>query len=181
MKKFLSVLLLCLSSLSFADYDRSEFGGGWSDFDHNCRDTRQEILARDSKKEVSWLLPEKCKIQSGWWVDPYTLRVFLYPQGLDIDHIIPLKYAYVHGAGEWPRSKKLQFANDPENLLAVAASANRQKGDKGPLNWLPSNEAYLCEYSSKWLYIAGKYQLEISALDNLKLKQIQEGCKIKKK
>jgi hypothetical protein len=36
------------------------------------------------------------------------------------------------------------FANDPGNLLATSASADRSKGAKGPDQWLPSFGH--CEY-----------------------------------
>ena len=31
---------------------------------------------------------------------------------IDIDHIIPLKYAFEMGASDWRKSKKEKFAND---------------------------------------------------------------------
>ena len=176
MKKLFFSLLLITSCAFGSDYNRDEWGV-WGDSDNDCQNTRQEILARDSiKGELSWELPEKCKVLGGQWVDPYTKKVFIFPIGMDIDHVIPLSYAHKNGADTWDIEKKIKFANDPDNLLAVSASANRQKGDKGPLNWLPSNEAYLCEYSRKWQKVAAKYSLELSALDALKLKQIDEGC-----
>lgn len=181
LKILLTVMLLSVTNIAVAEYERDEWGV-WSDLDSDCRNTRQEILARDSKKsELSWESKEKCKVIGGYWIDPYTKKVFLFPQGMDIDHIIPLSYAHKNGAEFWDKEKKIQFANDPDNLLAVSASANRQKGDKSPLHWLPSNKAYLCEYSRKWQKVATKYSLELSALDALKLKQIDEECKKKSK
>jgi hypothetical protein len=41
------------------------------------------------------------------------------------------------------------FANDPLNLLAVAASANRQKGDGGTVTWLPANKSFRCSYAAR--------------------------------
>jgi hypothetical protein len=48
-----------------------------------------------------------------------------------------LSWAWKHGASQWTSAKREQFANDETNLVAVEASLNRQKGDKGPNEWLP--------------------------------------------
>jgi len=52
--------------------------------------------------------------------------------------------AFLSGANQWSRQKKILFANDLENkdhLLAVYRSANRSKRAKGPARWLPPNTA----------------------------------------
>ncbi|WP_236079024.1 HNH endonuclease family protein [Marinobacter nauticus] len=44
---------------------------------------------------------------------------------VDIDHVVPLNWAWGHGASSWPRQKREKFANDPVNLIPVEASLNR--------------------------------------------------------
>nr|WP_165773442.1 HNH endonuclease family protein [Zooshikella ganghwensis] len=72
--------------------------------------------------------------------------MFSNPSDLDIDHIVPLKEAFRSGASLWNATRKREFANDLENLLAVSNSANRQKGDKDPTHWTPENWNYQCDY-----------------------------------
>jgi hypothetical protein len=57
---------------------------------------------------------------------------------VDVDHVVPLKWAHDHGGGEWSREKKKRFANDPLNLLVVHDRINRIKGAKGIDKWMPS-------------------------------------------
>ena len=61
----------------------------------------------------------------------YSGEVIFDASKLDIDHIVPLKWDWGHGANEWSKEKREKFANDPVNLVAVEASLNRQKGAKG--------------------------------------------------
>ncbi|MGI0119860.1 HNH endonuclease [Zooshikella sp. RANM57] len=120
-------------------YDRKNWKH-WTDEDHDCQDTREEVLIRDA--EQIGLSPRGCKVTYGVWQCPYTGLVFSNPSDLDIDHIVPLKEAFRSGASLWNAARKREFANDLENLLAVSNSTNRQKGDKDPTHWMPENWYY---------------------------------------
>lgn len=125
------------------------------------KNTREEILKRDG----NGVSTTNGKVKSGVWNDPYSGYQFRNVKDLDIDHIFPLKRANNSGAYNWSTEKKEQFANDPENLLAVSGKENRAKGAKGPSEWLPSNSAYHKEYCEKYLHIAQKYGLTITQAD----------------
>jgi 5-methylcytosine-specific restriction endonuclease McrA len=152
MKKW---ILFLLPSLAFADYDRADWKH-WIDADSDCQDTRQEILIRDSLIPVE-LSENGCRVVAGVWQGQYTGEVFTRPKALDIDHIVPLKWAYKHGGENWSPLLRQVFANDPENLLAVKASANRAKGAKGPDEYMP--EQNQCMYLQQWRSIVGRYGL----------------------
>ncbi len=85
---------------------------------------------------------------------------------LDIDHVVPLKWAYEHGAHDWPVERKAKFANDPLNTIAVSLSANRSKGAKGPTEWMPPNNAYRCDYLRKFESVLKAYGLAFSPNKN---------------
>ena len=91
------------------------------------------------------------------WELPYSGGAVTHARQIDIDHIIPLKWAHGHGADRWSSNQKQTFANDPENLLARSASANRRKGAKGPDDWTP--EVNHCEYAKRWGRLFIKYRL----------------------
>jgi hypothetical protein len=99
----------------------------------------------------------------GRWNDPYTGKIFSNARDLDIDHMVPLAWAHAHGADQWDAAQRRKFANDPINLFAVEASANRAKGAKGPLDWLPPDAAYRCEYITRFHRIVLTYKLSYSA------------------
>lgn len=130
----------------------------WIDADGDCEDTRAEILIRDSQRTVSFD-SGGCTVTSGLWPLPYIGGHVTDPGELDIDHIIPLKWAHGHGGDRWLPELKRAFANDPDNLLPVHYSANRSKGSKGPDDWMPSLDQ--CGYAKRWEKLLEKYQLMV--------------------
>ena len=134
-------------------YDRNDWGG-WIDEDGDCQNTRAEILIRDSQAEVSF---DGCRVVSGLWKLPYSGGSTTSASQIDIDHIIPLKWAHGHGGDRWSDAKKKAFANDPENLMATSSSANRSKGAKGPDEWMPAINR--CSYAQRWEELIEKYGL----------------------
>lgn len=134
----------------------------WIDADHDCQDTRQEILIAESEVPVEFTDERHCKVRLGRWTCPYTGRIVTDPAGLDIDHMVPLENANASGGWRWSPQQKEAFANDldhPEALVAVVASANRQKGSKGPEAWLPPNGARRCQYIANWVAIKTRWSL----------------------
>ena len=158
MMKRLAALLCLIAAPVFADYDRSEWKH-WIDADKDCQNTRHEILIRDSLAPVQ-LSENGCRVISGVWVGQYTGEVFTDARRLDADHIVPLKWAYDHGGEDWSPTLKRVFANDPENIIPVKASANRSKGAKGPSEYMPPLNQ--CEYLRQWRSIVNRYGLEFS-------------------
>jgi len=146
------------NSTSISKYNRKSWPH-WVDNDHDCQNTRTEILIRDSLAPVKFKRNKGCNVTWGKWLDPYTTRTFTKASDIDIDHIIPLAHAHSSGGKSWSRGKKRKFANDPENLLAVEDNANQQKGSKSPVQWMPENKRYHCIYLRKWKYLKAKYNL----------------------
>jgi hypothetical protein len=140
------------------EYDRDLYGG-WGDLDSDCQNTRHELLAELSTAEVLWD-HLGCVVKRGRWIDPYTDKIFTDAGDLDVDHLVPLAYAHARGAYAWPSEKRTDFANDPRNLFAVEASANRSKGSRGPSRWLPPNEAFRCQYIVRFIRIMMIYDLQ---------------------
>ncbi len=83
-------------------YDRSDWPH-WLDNDKDCQNTRQEILIQTSNKTVEFKSENKCNVLSGEWYDPYSGDTFTISKELDLDHIVPLKFAHGHGADKWIR------------------------------------------------------------------------------
>ena len=179
MKKLVFLILLSFSlssNLAIAgEYKRSDWPH-WIDEDGDCQKTRVEILVRDSVGLIAFRSNKLCKVVAGHWVGPYTGKTIYATMGVDIDHIVPLKHAHLSGGENWTREKKKEFANDPENLLATTASANRSKGFKGPAEWMPPLESYHCEYIKRWVVLKEKYGLTSSDAEKQKIEEIQAGC-----
>ena len=142
------------------EYNREDWGN-WIDEDGDGLNTRHEVLAEESliKPVIS-----NNKVVSGKWFDKYTGKYFTNPSDLDIDHLVPLKNAYISGASNWSKKKKSRYYNYlkyDNHLIAVSKSANRNKSDKSPVDWLPPNEEYQCEYVREWFKIKTAWELAI--------------------
>lgn len=145
--------------VSATAYERSNFGHGWADFDGDCRNSRMEALISQSTNQVRFA-EDNCRVISGRWISPFTGNVIHNASDIDIDHVVPLKWAWEHGADGWDQEKRERFANDPVNLWSVELSLNRQKGAKGPEEWLPP--AGQCQYVSRFVRIVKVYDLRPS-------------------
>lgn len=141
-------------------YNREDWGN-WIDEDKDGLNTRDEVLAEESliKPVIS-----NNKVIYGKWFDKYTGKYFTNPRDLDIDHLVPLKNAHISGASNWSKRKKNRYYNYlryDNHLIAVSKSANRNKSDKSPVEWLPPNEEYQCEYVREWYKIKSDWGLTV--------------------
>jgi hypothetical protein len=142
-------------------YRRAAFGTGWEN-GTGC-DTRDQILARDLVDVTT----RGCKVETGTLHDPYTGVDISFTRGeqtsaaVQIDHLVPLAYAWDMGASQWPDDKRHRFYSDPDELLAVSGKANEEKADYPPGAWMPSNAAYDCEYDRRFVTVLRTYSLPI--------------------
>lgn len=161
------------------------FGTAWSDDTsapdaHNGCDTRDDVL-REQLVNVSVTAGTNgCKVASGTLVDPYTGGVVDFAQrhyDIDIDHVVPLAYAWDMGASGWTQQQREQFANDTSmELLASWGPANETKGDSGPAEWLPPDRTFRCDYVLRFLRVITHYGLAITTDDARAAQRVARGC-----
>src|SRR4051794_10330873 len=156
-------------------YSRRQFGDGWITTD-GC-DTRDRILTRDLTA-MAYL--DDCRVESGILADPYTAARIRFTRGgaseVDIDHVVALSDAWQKGAQQWPAAKRVAFANDPLNLLAVDAHANRSKGDGDAATWLPPNKSIRCAYVARQIAVKRKYELAVTAAEKQAIVRVLGRC-----
>lgn len=170
------------------DYRRAAFGEAWDDntdapLGHNGCDTRDDILNRDLvDKTYVWVTRCPDAVATGTLHDPYTNKTIAFHRGpkvgeaVQIDHIVPLAYAWDMGAFAWPDAERLRFANDPANLLAVDGQANQDKGDSPPAQWMPPNTAFACQYAMQFIAVLRGYQLPVDQPSVGVLRQAAATC-----
>ena len=72
-------------------------------------------------------------------MDPYSVWMITDASQLDIDQLVPLKEAHESGRYAWDAQTRQAYANDlrdPNHLIAVDRSLNRQKGARDPAEYL---------------------------------------------
>lgn len=174
--------LLAVSAFAAGAEYRREDWPHWRGLVSQCWDVRQEVLRRDSLEAPTWdLTTGACRVTAGLWVDPYTAKIAWIkdPAAVDIDHLVPLKWAHEHGGATWPKKRREAFANYLGFRLAIRATdaaVNRSKGARGPSEWAPPNPYARCEYAQAWATLIVIWDLRPGEADRAALQAMAETC-----
>ncbi|KAM7194419.1 hypothetical protein V8F20_007945 [Naviculisporaceae sp. PSN 640] len=146
----------------------------WITISGQCN-ARETVLARDGTNVVSG---SNCAPTSGTWKSPYDGATWTAASDIDIDHMVPLKNAWVNGAKSWTTSKRQQFANDltRPQLWAVTDSVNQAKGDKSPDAWKPPLSSFYCTYAKSWVQVKYYWALSITSAEKSALTSMLNTC-----
>lgn len=171
-RTYLSQLTVAAESNSPA-YSRDRFKT-WDIISGTC-DTRETVLKRDGTNVVT---DSACKSTSGNWVSPYDGVATTLASDLDIDHVVPLKEAWVSGARSWTDAQRESFANDltRPQLVAVTDNLNQSKGDKDPAEWVPPLTSFRCTYARAWVTVKHFYDLTIDSAEKTALTSLLANC-----
>lgn len=175
------------SRVSRGDYDRSAFGSSWTDDANvlgsgNGCDTRNDILARDLEDvRVGPVTSCPRAVVGGELRSPYTGKTVVFRRdrnatAVQIDHIVPLAFAWDVGAFGWPARRRVDLANDPANLVAVDAASNQEKSDSEPGRWLPPDHGFHCQYAIEFVVVTSTYGLAVDAASRSVLAGILGRC-----
>ena len=155
-------------------YNRKLHFGRWINdpTDETCYNTRAKVLLRDTNGDIFYRQTNRCVVDRGTWSDPYTGRTFTDSRDIQIDHMVPLKNAYVSGAWKWDYQTRCLYANFLGNnfhLISSNGIENMRKGDRAPNGYMPPNLSYQCRYLENWLKIKLIWKLtmtpaEVSAI-----------------
>lgn len=168
-------------------YKRSLYGKAWTDnvdvlYGHNGCRTREDILKRDLIA-VQMREGSDCIVEKGILLDPYTGDVVHFVRGqgtsalVQIDHVVAMADSWQKGAQQWDFQKRVNFANDPRNLIAVSGYINQQKGAGDTATWLPPNKAYRCEYVTRQVEIKRLYGLWVTqAEQDAMVRELSKCC-----
>lgn len=164
-------------------YDRDSFGPAWADTDRNGCDQRNDVLARDLTAVTYKPGTHDCVVLTGTLADPYTGHEISFTRGsttstaVQIDHMVPLSWAYQHGASTWTEQRREQLATDLNNLTAVDGPSNESKSDQGPATWLPPAASYACTYVTRFTYVVHRYELTLDTADRAAIARTLDTCK----
>jgi hypothetical protein len=163
---------LPVRAASHAGYVRSKFKY-WDDANHNCRDSRAEVLVSESTGGTAG----KCTITTGRWTSYYDGQSFTTASQLDIDHLVPLGEAWASGGRSWSAATREAYANDlagSRTLVAVSLHANRSKGDRDPSGWMPALGK--CRYVTDWVAVKVRWGLSVNPAEKSKLLAVAGNC-----
>jgi hypothetical protein len=163
-------------------YDRDALFGDWADPDGNGCDARNDVLARDLTNKVFGTGSDRCLVLSGTLIDPYSGKKidFMRGQGtstlVPIDHVVAVSDAWQKGAFKWDATKRINFYNDPLNLMATQRSLNSQKKDGDAATWLPPLKSYRCAYVAQQIAVKAKYGIWVTKAEKEAMVRILSAC-----
>ena len=123
-----------------------------------------------------------CAVLAGKLADPYTATAISFTRSaatstaVQIDHVVPLGDAWQTGAQNLSARLRVDLANDPLELLAVAGPTNEAKGDGDAATWLPPNKAYRCAYVARQVAVKARYRLWVTAAERGAIAAILARC-----
>lgn len=156
-------------------YNRDLFNV-WGDADGDGCDTREEVLIRDAVQPPA--IGSGCNIGAGLWYSVYDNVWLNNAQQLQVDHVVALKEAWDSGAKDWDPARRTAFGNDLTSrltLIAVSSSANSDKGDTDPSNWLPPNPNDVCRYIAAWVVIKSTWDLSMDQSEHGRIRNLLNG------
>ncbi|KAI1340798.1 hypothetical protein F5Y15DRAFT_32749 [Xylariaceae sp. FL0016] len=155
------------------NYDRDLFPT-WITISGACN-TRETVLKRDGTGVV---VDSACAATSGSWKSPYDGATWTAASDVDIDHMVPLKNAWISGASKWTTAQRQSYANDlvRPQLWAVTDNVNQSKGDKSPDSWKPPLSSFYCTYAKSWVAVKSYYDLTISSAEKTALTSMLNTC-----
>lgn len=162
-------------ALSIRGYTHRRFLPRWAHHRGKC-DTRETVLARDGRRVRK---NTACHPVKGRWYSPYDGKWLKSERHVDVDHVVPLSYAWRSGASRWSQARRRAFANDltrPE-LIVVSHSANIAKGGQGPQSWRPARRAYWCRYATSWIIVKHHYRLFVTRKEKKALLNMLRTCR----
>lgn len=138
---------------------------------------------------------DACAATSGTWKSPYDDGTWTQASDVDIDHMVPLKNAWIvsvsiiplpmacrltpavgrlgvdHGAAQG-------FANDitRPQLWAVTDNVNQAKSDQSPDEWKPPLTSFYCTYAKSWVQVKSYYKLTITDAEKGALSGMLDKC-----
>ncbi|KAG8953177.1 hypothetical protein FRC03_011909 [Tulasnella sp. 419] len=146
----------------------------WITISGSCN-TRETVLKRDGTGVVT---DTSCASTSGSWYSPYDGVTWSAAADVDIDHVVPLKEAWVSGARYWTTAQRQAFANDltRPQLIAVTDDVNQAKGDQDPAEWMPSLASYKCTYLRAWVEVKYYYNLSVDSAEKSTISNLLASC-----
>lgn len=95
---------------------------------------------------------------------------------VEIDHVVSLADAWYKGARFWDPQRRLDFANDARNLLAVSPKANFDKAFRDAASWLPPDRAFQCNFVARQIDVETAYGLWVSAKEKKAMADVLARC-----
>ena len=119
-------------------------------------------------------------VVAGTLLDPYTHRVIAFRKAdaaaVQVDHVVALADAWQKGAQQWTQERRVAFANDPLDLLAVGSEVNQQKSNSDAASWLPPYKPFRCAFVTRQVQVKARYRLWVTPAERDAIRRVLASC-----
>ena len=91
------------------------------------------------------------------------------------DHLVALSEAHKSGGALWPKRRKIEFANDRQNIYLAPARLNQDKFYYDPTGWRPEDRVVWQKYAIEWIRIKRKWGLHFDRNELEALREMLAG------
>lgn len=171
-----AVRQLVVAAENNSGYDRTRYFGSWIDANHDCQNTRAEVLIAESRTRPR-LSSTGCTVTTGTWKSIYDNITYTSASQVDIDHLVPVAEAWGSGARYWTQAKRVAFYNDLGDgraLNAIRSSLNYSKGARSPDQWMPPTNR--CIYIYMWIAVKIRWRLTADSAEKAFLVRWANAC-----
>lgn len=136
----------------------------WFKATGGCRESRDDLLARMSRTQVTWS-PDGCRVATGVWVDAAMGTALTDPERVEIAHAVPPTWAEERGAAGWTPERRAAFYTDPQNLIALSAEGLAVGGAGGAVAWRPHSRVQACALANTFAVVAHRHGVAYTESD----------------
>ncbi|WP_373455971.1 hypothetical protein [Clavibacter michiganensis] len=95
---------------------------------------------------------------------------------MQVHQLVPVGWAWWHGAAVWTGERREQLATDFIDLQDVDGLIDEPESDQGPATWIPPAPGYDCLYVTRFAYVLSTYELAIDDADRVAIDRTLSSC-----
>lgn len=104
--------------------------------------------------------PNTCEVSGGQWYDPLSGDT-VTRDDVEARPFLPTERAWASGGSAWDAHQLSVYRNAPESVLAISDTAYEERGQRGPDQWRPEDQAQWCGYALRWVSEKSTYGLSM--------------------
>ena len=152
----------------------------WIDADGDCRNTRSEVLVRESVEPVEFHdVYTRCRPYFGDW-RPFLDGGYSWPSDeyLVVGHVVPLAEAWTSGARTWTAARRQAYANDlgyGPSLTVMRPATNTARAGRDIAQWQSEHPSARCAYAARWVAVKYRWRLSVDIAERSALADVLTG------
>lgn len=91
-----------------------------------------------------------CEVTDGLWRDPLSGETATLDE-VEARGFLPPERVWASGGSQWDDFQASIYRNSPESVMTISDEAHEERGERGPDEWRPKDDALWCGYALRWV------------------------------